>query len=171
MTEKGIRGKTVAFSKTYKESLFNLWYERGKPGQKFLWNMIREDDDGNKPTHHTLQAWIAGWRERAFMLDEQVSLQMDAQMVKEKVEMLNRHAETGVVMQEMGIEYLKEHKDELNANTAVRLLVEGINIEKDSRGIGTALKKMMNMEDSELVDEITAILEAGDVTISKIDEE
>ncbi len=132
--------------------------------------MIPEDDDGYLPSESVLDIWIASWRERAAILDEQVRLQMDAQMVKEKVEMLNRHADTGVQMQNLGLNYLEEHPDESNSSTAVRLLVEGINIEQGSRGIGTALKKMMNMDNSELVDEISAILEAGNVTISKIEE-
>jgi hypothetical protein len=164
------RSKTTSYSKNYKDKLFNIWYEKGKPGRMRLWNIIPDDDEGYKPSSSVLDSWIAEWRERASILDEQVRMQIDAQLIKEKVEMLNRHANTGVKMQDMGLEYLDNHKDELNANTAVRLLVEGINIEQDSRGVGTALKKMMNMDNSELVDEISAILEAGDITISKIEE-
>ena len=159
------------FNEDYVEDLFYLWYSRGKPTLAKFWNMIPEDEEGNKPSRGTIaSSWFPAWKDRAAILDEEVRLKMDAEVIAEKVEMLNRHAETGVRMQDMGLDYLVEHKEDLGTNTAVRLLIEGISIEQNSRGIGTALKKMMNMDDRELMEEIAGILEQGDIEISKIEE-
>lgn len=163
--------RTSKFNDDYKEDLFYLWYKRGKPALDKFYNMIPEDNEGHRPTRQTIsKAWFPKWKDRAAILDEEVRMQMNAQMVADKVEMLDRHATTGVEMQEMGLRYLKEHEDELGTNAAVRLLIEGVNIEQNSRGVGTALKKMMNMDDADLLEEIAGILEAGDIIISKIED-
>jgi len=165
------KNKVIRFDQNYKEDMFYLWYKNGKPTITKFHNMMPSDSNGDKPSLNTiLKQWHSQWKERASILDEEVKMQMNAQMISEKVEMLNRHAKTGVEMQDMGLRYLKEHEDELGTNTAVRLLIEGVNIEQNSRGIGTALKKMMNMDDADLLEEIAGILEAGDITISKIED-
>jgi len=92
-------------------------------------------------------------------------------VISEKIEMLKRHADVGLQMQNMAIEYLNENRDELSSPAAVRMLVEGIRIERESRGIPAALDKMMNMTDEELMKEVTGLIEKGSLSREGLESE
>jgi hypothetical protein len=63
-----------------------------------------------------------------------------------------------------------EKQDELSSNALVRLLIEGIRIERESRGIPQALEKMVNKTDEELLDEIAQLTGGAEVEILDVDE-
>jgi len=69
----------------------------------------------------------------------------------------------------MSIRFLNENQDVLSAPAAVRLLVEGIRIERESRGIPAALDKMQNMSDEQLLDEIKELMTSSSVSLEEID--
>jgi hypothetical protein len=50
------------------------------------------------------------------------------------------------------------HREDLKVPNAVKLLIEGVRIERDSRGIPQALEKMMDKSDEELLKEIQMII-------------
>lgn len=165
-TESNKQPKTrrVRFPSQYKESIFYLWYKHGKPPEAKLLMFITEDMDefGRMPTISVLKLWIdEDFVPRARQLDEQVKVAMDAAMVVEKVEMLRRHAKLGVKMQDMSMKYLEENADILSSPAAVRLLVEGIRIERESRGIPYALDKMNKMTDEDLLNQVKGLLTTG----------
>jgi hypothetical protein len=85
--------------------------------------------------------------------------------------MLNRHADVGVSMQDMAMQYLEEHKTELGISPAVRLLVAGVEIERESRGIATTVEKITRMSDKDLESEIQKLLEKSPVELQVIDGE
>lgn len=147
------------FSESYKDELFLLWFQNKQPSAQILWQMIPEDW-GHKPSAATIRDWI---RERfapkADALNARMREEMEARMVKEKVEMLYRHAEVGRKMQRKALERLDSiPDDELNANASVRLLVEGIRIERDSVGLPQALEKMLDKEDDDLLAEVERLI-------------
>lgn len=161
-----------SFPQPYVEKVFRIWYERGKPSAKKLMQFIPAnlDEWGRTPHWTTVEGWLEHiFVPRANELDAEVKRQLDALVVKEKVEMLKRHADVGVQMQNMSIEYLNEHRDEISAPAAVRMLVEGIRIERESRGIPAALDKIRDMNDEELKDEIMQIITGAGVKLEDID--
>jgi flagellar motor component MotA len=95
---------------------------------------------------------------------------MEGRLVQEKVEMLRRHTEVGLKMQEMGMKYLEDHKDDLKVPNAVRLLIDGLMTERTSRGIPQMLEKMVNRTDEELLKELQDIVTKAPVTIERLDE-
>ena len=155
------------FSEDYKYQVFLLWYNNGKPSSQSVWNMIPESWGDNKPQAATIHGWLKSERfqDQARMLDESISKEIEGRMVKEKVEMLSRHADLGVEMQDQAIAYLRSHKDELSSNAAVRLLVEGIRVERESRGIPQAIEKMINKTDEQLLEEIKELTGGAEVEI------
>ena len=161
------------FTDQYKMDVFNTWYAHGRPGTDSLYNFISDDPAcDKKPTRNTLQMWIYDdFMDWAGDIDTQVKAQLDAHLVKEKVEMLSRHATVGQEMQDMSLNFLRANKDELNPQSAVRMLVEGVRIERSSRGIPEALDKMMNMSDQDLVDEIKKLITSPELTSGAVDEE
>ena len=161
------------FLQGYKDQIFTLWYSMGKPVIRILYPKVPAGDTGEKPTIGTVNDWIKSdeFKTRAAVLDEQVFSQINERMVAEKVEMLNRHADVGVEMQDMAMKYLQEHKDDLGVTSSVRLLVAGIEIERGSRGIGTTFEKVSNMSNTELEEEIKKLISRAPVEFTPTDEE
>jgi hypothetical protein len=160
------------FGQPYHEKVFYIWYNHGKPGAKSLMRFIPADLDewGRLPTPTLVANWISEeFVPRADLLDEQVKNQLDSLVVAEKVEMLKRHADIGLRMQNMAIDFLNENQDVLSAPAAVRLLVEGIRIERESRGIPAALDKLRDMTDEQLMDEIKNLITSSSVTLEDVD--
>ena len=163
----------ASFSDGYKQSVFQLWYRLGKPIVKNLYNHVEDDPyTGERPTINTLQTWIVrDFPEKAEIIDREVENAIQGRLVQEKVEMFERHTKTALSMQDMAMTYLDGHKDELKIPNAVRMLVEGIRVERESRGIPQVLEKMMNKSDEELLKEVQNILVNTPVEIQQLDEE
>lgn len=162
------RESTRNFSDIYKEKVFYIWFNHGKPQEgKLIAYIPKELDEFERiPTISCLKGWIdIEFVPRAKMLDEQIKTAMDAAMISEKVEMLKRHADLGVSMQNMAIKYLNENQDIISSPAAVRLLVEGIRIERESRGIPAALEKITRMSDEELLEQVKGILTQGTLVV------
>jgi len=160
------------FSRHYQDELFLLWYAEGKPTSSRFHHIIPPDVSGEKPTLSTIKRWMnyGKWRKRAETIDEEVKQQIEAHAIAEKVEMLTRHAKVGKQLQEDGAEYLKDHLDELTPSTAVRMIIEGVRIEQNSRGIGTAFKEMVEMSDEDLTTKIEDLIGKSKVEILQIDD-
>lgn len=149
-----------AYSEPYKESVFWCWYRSGKPKAWKLHGLIEPTPERLIPSEATLKKWIENdFVSRAEPLDITVSAVLKEKAVTEKIEMLTRHAEIGNKMQNMAIEYLDEHKDKLNQNTAVRLLIEGIRIERESRGLPTMITQINEVTDEKLMQKIQDLME------------
>lgn len=163
----------ASFSDGYKLSVFQLWYRLGKCPARKLYDNVEDDPiTKDRPSLNTLQAWIkAEFAERAEILDKQVELEIQGRLVEEKVAMLERHTKTATRMQEMANDYLEAHAEDLKIPNAVRLLVEGIRIESESRGIPQVLRKMINKSDEELMKDLQAIVANSTLTIEPNEDE
>lgn len=154
------------FSPNYKNDIFLIWYQHGKPGSHKLSKLIPGDEFGDFPTISGLNKWIQEeYVERGHELDGQVNAQIAAKAIAIKIEMLERHANMGEEIQTMAISWLKEHTDELTMNSAVRLLVEGVRIERESRGLPEALEGLANTSDDDLLKQIEKIVIDSPVTL------
>ena len=153
------------FTKEYQEDVFMVWYRAGKVSAHALLGIIPVDIDGRKPTRTALKRWIQDFQIRAEPLDDIVKAEMSNLLVKEKIEMLNRHAKVAVELQEKALDYLRNVKDvDLGSSSAVRLLVEGIRIERISRGVPQMLEKMAQMSDDDLLREAEKLLLRSPIT-------
>lgn len=155
------------YNKDYKDQIRTIWFRMGKPGAKRLYIAIDPDPTTNrKPGFETVQRWIKDdFKPFAEQLDTAIQDELNNRLVMEKVEMLMRHTETAQEMQNISIEWLRLHKDDLNAISAARLLTAGIEIERMSRGIPKALEKLANMKDEDLMRRIQDIVARSPVTI------
>ena len=167
---KPSKDKTHVFSPEYKYKMFLLWYKQGRPGMYAFSKMVTLDDVGSEPSLSTLKLWQIQWKLEAEILDNQVRTELERRMVKEKVEMLSRHADLGKQMQDLGIDFITDpgNKDSLTSATAVRLLVAGVEIERDSRGLPEALEKIMTQSDDKLLEEIKELTKNSPIEISPI---
>lgn len=173
--EKDIRKSSkTEFTDDYKNEIFTIWYNEGKPVVKVLQEKIPvpKTNYGIKPSTHTLYSWIHSdsWKVRAKELDTGVQKSVDLALIHTKVEMLERHANVGTTMQDIALEYLEQHAKDMTAPAAVRLLVEGIRIERESRSIPEALAKLTSLSDEQLLKEVIKAYEDAPLEDEIIDE-
>ena len=64
---------------------------------------------------------------------------------------------------------MRDHRDELTASASVRLLVEGLRIERESVGIPEMFEKMQDKSDQELLEEVQKLIETNKVEFEMID--
>lgn len=161
----------IRFSEDYKTAVRNQWFSMGKPGAKRLLTALPADSKaGRKPSMFTLQIWMKeDFIPFAEKLDNAIQEEMNNHLVAEKVEMLMRHTETAQEMQNISLEWLRKHKDDLNAISAARLLTAGIEIERMSRGIPKVMMKIANMTQEELLGRIQDIASRSSTTIEPVE--
>jgi len=153
------------------DELFLLWWKQGRPGVDRFRAMIPPNELGNTPSIETLHKWKKDWNEKADELDAEFYGQVTAEAMAEKAEMLRRHTQVGTKMQDMAIKYLEENEDELTVTSATRLLIEGVRIERESRGIPDALSKMSEKSDDQLLDELQKLMSGDLIDIQVIEED
>ena len=151
------------YSNDFKEKCFVEWYNEGKPPITAFSFTVGEDEYGRKPSKQILFTWSEEWRKRAELLDEEVKKQLEARLIAEKVEMLKRHAIVGKKMQNLAVEYLDQPDmiKKLSPNSAIRLLVEGLKVERISVGMPDVLEEVMTKTDEELLEDITKLITDG----------
>jgi hypothetical protein len=155
---------TTNYSQNYKDEVFFIWWKAGKPNVAKLSSMIFADEGGNIPSKMTLVGWIKNeFTPRSQELDAQFYAQVEAEVMQEKAKMLKEHAQVGKEISSMAIKYLKEHEDELTINSSIRLLVEGVRIERESVGIPAIFDKISEKTDEELLKELQNLISDGNV--------
>jgi hypothetical protein len=131
---------------------------------------IPEDVNRRKPTLALLNEWknTRSWELRADVLDTEVARQIEKQAIEEKVEMLHRHADLGKELQTMGREYFDNHPIEKDS-TALKMIIDGVTMEKASRGLPEALLKVADLGDDDLSGLVSKLLQHFDPNDTNID--
>lgn len=158
-TSKSLEVVSYGFDIDYIEKIFVVWYSSGRPNQVDLYQMIEKGKSGKKPTPIQLKKWIKEvFVPRAEILDLEVRRQIDKKLIGERVQMLERHAKIGEEMQDMAIKYLRDHEDDLKVGNAVRMLIEGIEIERTSKGLSGAMSTLAEKSDDEILAELQRLI-------------
>lgn len=159
--------KTRQYSEPYKDELFLIWYNAGKPSvNHFVKRYMIPDKDGQIPNVATIGKWAREeWEERAQEYDDGVRKAIQDGAVATKVLMLKRHAEIGEKMQTVALEYLETHKDEMTSQTAVRMLIEGVRIERESRGLPEALSGLSDVSDEKILRQLEELVTRSPLSI------
>jgi hypothetical protein len=92
------------------------------------------------PSLSTLEAWSSAfhWQGRLLDVERQAAQRDREEQVKALQEMSQRHAREGLALQQKGIERLRElPPGELAAADAIRAVIEGVRLERLSRGVPT----------------------------------
>jgi len=161
------------FSDDLKNEIFMIWYQAGKPSPSILYNLLPEDLYP-KPAVTTLHGWIYtspdNFKDAGELLDEEVREEISEKLIQSKVEMFERHALVGQKLQNLALEFLETEGIEWTTASAVRALVEGVRIEMQSMGIPDMLKKISDMTDDDLEEEIKKLATSSPVTIEPLDD-
>lgn len=159
----------ISLDNDYKTYVRVAWFRMGKPGAEKLQRAIDpEPVSKRKPHIQTLYDWIRkDFKPFAEQLDQQIQDEMNSRLILEKVEMLQRHTTIAQEMQEVSLEWIRSHANDLNAISAARLLTAGIEIERMSRGIPKAMEKLANMKDEDIMARIQDIISRSPTQIEQ----
>lgn len=154
----------TSYTPAYKESVFALWYSSNKPSAAKLSGMVPDDESGRKPAASLISKWMedGDWYVRADILDERASESLEKVLVTDRVEIFKKQAEIGKKLQEIGMRYIESDDFKLNAITALKMVVEGAQLEKESVGLTIALTKIYSLGDSDIQSEIKKLLAKAD---------
>ena len=162
------------YTASYKDAVFTVWYSAGKPSMERLIKMLPNPAEFGiaigYPSENTLNVWVKDYKERAIGLDEEVSRRLADRLIAEKVKMLDAHSVIAAEMQQMSLQYLRENKDKLSPNAAVRMLVEGVRIERESKGIPRTLEKLADKSDEDLLQQIEDLLLRSPIQTTQLED-
>ena len=148
------------FSPAYREKIKMIWFVNGKPGYKALLTMLPEEDrvdeaSGRKLTRYVLSNWVSHLfpKEMEEPTKEIEAYTQDVAITTRK-EAIDRWAEQGMKLQEMGMHYLEEHGI-TNARSAIVAIVEGFKMEQLSRALPLKeFAEIKRLSDGELINKI-----------------
>jgi hypothetical protein len=151
------------YSPGYIDAVFTVWYSSGKISSYKLVHRLPDPKEfglaTGYPSEPTIDSWIKNkFKERADLLDDEVSRQLADHLIAERVAMLKGHTLIAKEMIDMSLSYLRENQNKLSPNSAVRLLVEGVRIDRESSGIPRTLEKMAASPDDDIVSLIEDML-------------
>ena len=146
------------FDDQYKFEVFWVWYMNGRPSGQVLQGMIDPNPEGVIPSPITLGDWMRSYKYLADEMDTKIKTTLEEKAITAKVEMLQRHAKIGQDMQVIAVDFIEAHSDQLTANAAVRLLVEAVKMERESRGLPTLITQTINSTDEELMKQIEDLM-------------
>lgn len=154
---------STRYTDDYKNATFWVWYRAGKPNGKILHGLIEPTDDGVLPSELALKDWIYKvFRPKAEEVDVELNKRVAEKAITEKVEMLERHTALGKFMQDTAKDYLIAHKDELKPNTALKMLVDGIEIERKSVGLPGLITETIDTSTESLQKQVENLLNMMD---------
>ena len=149
------------YTSQYKEACFQSWYAANRPTYSdALMEALPEDEYGRKPVLDTIRNWRNedNWDLWADKLDIRAREKADGKAINAKVDMLEKQAKRGLMLQDKAAEYFEENEFD-SSSSAVQGLIQGAKLERESRGLSTALLRVMQLGDDELISETQKLLE------------
>ena len=113
---------------------------------------------GKAPTVRTLYEWSRRyrWQHRIAGLERQARRAEDEARVKALVEMHERQAKEGLLLQQRGTQWLAAMEgDDATADAAIRAITEGARLERVARGEPTDRQEVQHVEGNERLAALT----------------
>ena len=131
---------TWKYSPSFKMKIALLWYQMGKPSpttfiRRASPEILKDEFTGNTLDIHTLHKWV--WKEFQEYIkgfDQELQKYYEVTAITTRKEAIDRWAEQGKKLQDMGMKYFDEHEI-TNARAALAAVVEGWKMEQTSRAI------------------------------------
>lgn len=161
----------TAYTDAYIEKCFAAWYSAGCLSIRKFLEIIPEDELGRKPGLTNLSYWFdeGGWWIRKDELDARASVQMDDELVSQKVMMLKEQSATYRQIRKKAAEHLLENPFDSSA-AAVSALVKASQEERIVRGISKTIQRLAELGDDELMKEIKQLAERAGADVIDVDE-
>jgi hypothetical protein len=148
--------------------MFEIWYhgecnDIGNWRERLL-TSLGPDEHGRTPGPQMITKWREedAWDQRADARNAKAALALDNSAIKERVEMLKVHAKIGKDLSQKGVDYLRDN-DLSTATEAIRAIVEGTNLERQSAGYADFLARITQATDEQLDRELKKFMGSGEV--------
>jgi len=149
--------KTKDYGLPYRELVYTIWYNNGRPNMTELASKVPVDAVGDTPMAATLSKWRKDydWDARADNTDVQVVEQTDRELVKIRLDMMKRHAEQARKIADAAFTFLTEITEENGGGfdssaSAVNAWSKAVEEEKKSTGMQIALTNIFSLSDDDL---------------------
>lgn len=153
------------YTDSYKEKVFFLWHEGGRKISPRFVNSLPMAENGFRPGFKTVEQWrdSHGWIERADALDAEISSRFQTEAVNKRIKMYEEHIEVSNSLISRGKQFLENNPiDEMP--DALKAISLGIEIQKASVGQIEMGQKILQMSNTQLLNEITKLLGAPEVS-------
>lgn len=139
-------------------AVFQQWYKLDRDTYATS-DYLVQNGDKTAPSAPTIYNWIEWyrWHDRADVLDAEVERKANAVAVQRKVEMLERHAKTGKVLQSKGVEYLSKHGVD-NSASAITAIKTGIDVERKAEGMPDWIAAILGADDDDLLSQYSDLV-------------
>ena len=161
--------KLTNYSEFYKEQCFQVWWAAGRPTLVKRLNEILPIDEFDRVVDLvTFKRWRDeyGWDMRGDVLDARAIVKAEDDLVNTRVLMLKEQAAKARILQSRGMDFIEENGFDSSAS-AVQAIIRGAQLERESRGLSTALLRLAEMTTEELSSETQKLLqrlsESGEV--------
>lgn len=176
-------GRVEVWTQTYQRQCFDAWYLGGRPNLPIrIREIIPLDENGRKPSVSTIKRWITSgmWDWRADELDARVEQAADESLVKNKIEILQRHQENAKQIEAISLTHIKAEGFDSSAS-AVQAYFRATEEERKTAGFSDLLEKLESMTNNQVRDQIInlinratendQVIEEGEETAGLLDTE
>lgn len=162
--------QVLPFPIEYQEACFSIWLNNGQPGATRLMTLVPPHiaDDGRerRPSKKELEKWAEAnhWEERADAIAFDAQQNFNRQLVRQRMELMDKIAQEGEFLVDKGLEYLRTHEFE-NTQVALRAVEKGIELQQRASGMASVLQSIMTMNNDELQKAILQLTSNVDAVI------
>lgn len=158
LRQQRTEGTYATYTQNYQDTCKHVWYANNRCEITVLRQRIPEEN-GRRPNLSMLNKWRVElmWDFWADLMDSKALEIAEENLIIQKANMLKRHAEKALQLQDEAMAYLLEEGFDSSAS-AVNAIIKGAELERTSRGIGDAIIKMAQMTNDELKDEILKLV-------------
>jgi hypothetical protein len=159
--------RLIPYDENYIETMFAFWYNSGRiPASKIIvLENCPKDQFDRIPSRRVLEAWVneRAWRERADVLDAQVSTKIDDKLVARKVAALDRQASQAKEVGQIAFDYILENGFDSSAS-ATAAFIKAAELERLAVGLSKNIQKLAEMDDDEVLQKVKELAERANST-------
>lgn len=143
------------YSDDYRRKCFDAWVLAGRPSAVRLIELIPVNEQGEKPTQHTILKWMEeeGWPEHADVIQASAVEIADKNLIQTKADMLKLQFRTAVAIAEKAKDAMLKNGFDTSA-AAVNAYFKAVEEQRKVAGISEFMEKVGNMTDEQIEKEI-----------------
>ena len=173
MTDKrAATTKRLAFSQEVHQQAFALWYKLGRPEYKQVVQIMQEEagEGVRSPTIHSIMIWHKSedWDGHADALDGQAEQAGDLVIIKQRQDIIERMANVGADLVDMGMNYLNKNGIESSAD-AIRAIGKGAELQDKLLGWAAYFAELSTATNEELEKKLKKFMSEEPIEATAVD--
>lgn len=144
-----------SYTDDYRRKVFDTWVLSGRCSVPKLLDIIPVNEDGNKPNHATIRAWMEDedWHSRADIIQASAMAIADTELIQTKAEMLRQQYKDAVTIAKKALDAISSRGFDTSA-AAVNAYFKASEEQRRVAGLAEFMEKIGNMSDEQIEAEI-----------------